>query len=283
MDKDFLEQQLKLGLSCRQIGEMVGLSRATVLYWTKKYGISQYNRFNKPKYVDEHMFNKIDTKEKAYIVGFLAADGCIKENELMVSIALRDKEILDFIAAYTGAKVQVSNRTNREKRQFPKAIMHIKNKNITRDLAKHGCKKEERFLPIVSRELKPYLLLGFFDGDGCVTYGVRKDRKTSWCKVCFTSSYKLLCSVQNILLEECDIASRIYPKSNENCFVLEIRAKANLLKLFSYLYQDNFVVLKRKYDKFNALRLELGEFGEGPLTPSEAADLNAAERVETRE
>lgn len=228
--------------------------------------------FLEQQYVDEYMFNKIDTKEKAYIVGFLAADGCIKENDLSVSIALGDKEILDFIADYIGAKVQINNKMNKEKRQFPKALMHIKNKNITRDLAKHGCKKEDRFLPIVSKKLKPYLLLGFFDGDGCVTYGMRKDRKNFWHKVYFTSSYKLLCGVQNILLEECNIASRIYPKSNDNCFVLEICARANLLKLFSYLYQENFVVLKRKYDKFNALRLELGEFGEGPLTPSEATD-----------
>lgn len=51
---------------------------------------------NKKYKVDEHYFDYIDTPNKAYILGFLYADGCNMVNRYSVSLRLRedDKEIL---------------------------------------------------------------------------------------------------------------------------------------------------------------------------------------------
>ena len=117
-------------------------------------------------------------------------------------------------------------------------------------------------MPIVKHDLIRYLVLGFFDGDGCITWGRRKDRNRIWQNVSFTSSFSLLEPVQKIL-ESIGISSSIKPKGTDKCFVLKISSKTDVLKFCDWLYGDGeFVILKRKFDVFRALRLELGEFGE---------------------
>ena len=53
--------------------------------------------------------------------------------------------------------------------------------------------------------------------------------------------------------------------------MLEFANREDVLKFLNFIYpNDSFIILKRKYNKAKALRLELGEFGESPTTPSEA-------------
>ena len=59
------------------------------------------------------------------------------------------------------------------------------------------------------------------------------------------------------------ISLSIKPKGTEKCFVLKISSKKDVLKFCEWIYSDeDFIILKRKFDVFRALRLELGEFGE---------------------
>ena len=68
--------------------------------------------------------------------------------------------------------------------------------------------------------------------------------------------------IQKILLK-IGISSSIKPKGTEKCFVLKISSKKDVLKFCEWIYSDeDFIILKRKFDVFRALRLELGEFGE---------------------
>ena len=86
------------------------------------------------------------------------------------------------------------------------------------------------------------------------------------------------------LLQKLNITSSLRPKGKENCYVLELASKEDVKKILSYMYGDeDLIILHRKFDKYNALRLELGEFGERPATPSEASIFNikVEERVET--
>ena len=58
---------------------------------------------NKPiEYKDENMFNKIDTPEKAYILGFILADGAIDDRAIELSVSLSDKEILYYTSQIIG-------------------------------------------------------------------------------------------------------------------------------------------------------------------------------------
>lgn len=265
MEKELLINYLNQGLTTREIGEMIEKENTTVSYWIRKYGLSELLRYKKPQYKDINYFNKIDTKEKAYIVGFLLGDGCIStDNNLECSISLNDIEILEFIQDETGCNIKIDKTVNKTMRRFPNCSIKIGNPTIINDLKKHfgGRLKEERHIPIIKPSLEKYLLLGFFDAEGCVTWGNRKDRNRLWQKISFTSQLRMLEGIQNILLKN-DIATKIKPKGTEKCFILEFSDVKRVLKFLDLIYNDeSFIVLHRKYNKAHALRLELGEFGE---------------------
>ena len=107
------------------------------------------------------------------------------------------------------------------------------------------------------------MLLGFFDADGSISYGIRKDRNRFWQQVRFTSQLKLLEGIQQMLYKNIGISSIIRPKKGEDCYVISFGSKEDVLKFINYIYpkDDDFIILQRKYLKANAVRLELEEFG----------------------
>lgn len=265
MDKERLIKYLKEGNSYRRIAELTGFSCSTVKYYINKYNLKEYSKNQKRIYRDEYYFNKIDTKEKAYMIGYFLADAYIAEKSVELGCALIDKEILEFICKEltVNGKVNEDLILEKETRRFPRARFTLSNKNIRTDLLKHCSSKEDKRVPIIPKYLERYMVQGFFDGDGCLTWGRRKDRDRIWQKVSFSSSLSLVTSIQKILIKN-GISSTIRPKKNENCFVLEFSSRRDVINFLEYIYPDNqFIILHRKYEKANALRLELGEFG-GP-------------------
>lgn len=284
MNKQFLIQCLQKGMSTRDIEALpnVNLKRSTISYWIKKWNLNQYMKYSKPVYNDS-FFSIIDTKEKAYILGYTLADGYINNSTIEYGCEIADKEILEFISLQIGAKVQEDLIWNPKQRRFPRARITIGNKKLVQDINKLSAgMKENKTFPRIKKELEHYMLLGFFDGDGCLTWGYRKDRNRIWQKVNFTGSYKLLFAIQKHITK-LGIVSALRPKSNENCFVLELSSRKDVLQILSYMYgKEDLIVLHRKYNKYNALRLELGEFEETIIstTSSQATD-HSVEGVET--
>lgn len=265
MEKETLKNYLQKGLTNREIANLTGNSKSTVGYWVNKHNLNEYLKYKKPEYSDTDYFKKIDTKEKAYILGFILGDGCLDDDSLEVTIALGDIEILKFIQSELNCNIQTSKVLDKRKKQYPNARISIGNKPIIRDLKRlfGGCLKEDRNIPFISPKLEAYLLQGFFDAEGCITWGRRKDRNRIWQKIVFTSQYKMLETIQNILYKN-GISTRLKPKSNDNCYVIEFSAKNDVLKFLDIIYSnDDFIILKRKFKNAQALRLELGEFGEG--------------------
>ncbi|MFA7628632.1 MAG: LAGLIDADG family homing endonuclease [Candidatus Dojkabacteria bacterium] len=263
--KEVMIDYLKQGLSTRDLAKISGESKSNVGYWINKYGITDLMKYKKSEYTDIHYFNKIDTKEKAYILGFTIGDGHIdKRNQFSCSIQLQDREILDFISSEVGCNIQVDKTYNKKQRKHPNASITIGNPMLCRDIQKQfgGRLKQERRIPIIPKHLERYLVLGFFDAEGCVTWGFRKDRNRLWQKISFTSQLHMLESIQKILIKQ-NIATTIRPKSDSDCYVLNFSDKDRVSMFLNYIYpNDEFIILKRKYKKAQALRLELGEFGE---------------------
>lgn len=260
MSRDELLKLLLEGKSTRTIAKELGIGKSTVGYWINKYSLNEYTKYKKHK--SNYNFNKIDTKEKAYALGFILADSNITpKNIVEISVEKNDKEIIDFISNIIESDVNIDNTFNKEKRRFPRARTSRKVNDILKFTS--GRLKKERHYPRVRRDLERYLLLGFFDADGCITWGKRKDRNKIWQKVSFTSQLHLLEGIQKMLYNNIGISSTIRPKSNEDCYIIEFSNKEDVLKFINYIYpkNDDFIILQRKYLKANVLRLELEEIG----------------------
>lgn len=258
MEKEYLRKCITSGMSTRDIAQDCDLSNSNVRYWIKKYNLSQLSPYRKTQNIK---FEKIDTKEKAYVLGFILGDGHINENyEVSITVAIRDVEVLEFLSKELNSKVFCNRHINKRNKQFPHASMHKKIPDILKFTG--GRLKEDRHYPRIRKDLESYLIQGFFDADGCITWGYRKDRNRIWHKVSFTSQYKLLEGVQKYLYN-IGITTVVRPKSNERCYILEFANRSDVMKFYNHLYEDkDFIVLKRKYYKYNALRLELEENGE---------------------
>lgn len=121
--------------------------------------------------IDIHYFKQVDTKKKAYWLGFLFADGFIKTNKgvpyrVGIDAGIKDVWLIDRFIKDIGVN--------------PKYIQNLKNrfrisficKEIIRDLIRNGLipGKEKsnniKFPLLKNRELDLAFLLGYFDGDG---------------------------------------------------------------------------------------------------------------------
>lgn len=259
MDKNFLEDCLGKGMSTRDIEKICDKGRSTISYWINKYGLTDKSRYAKK---ENYRFNKIDNKEKAYALGFILADAAITETNTEVSVAIKDKCVVEFISTIINGNVIYSNKFNKKTRVFPKARVIKRIVDITKFTG--GMAKVDRHYPRVREDLERYLIQGLFDSDGCITWGRRKDKNRIWQKISFTSQLKILVGVQQYLLKKLNISTVVKPKSNENCYVLEFANRHDVLKFCEHIYpNEEFIILNRKYLKYKALRLELEENGEG--------------------
>lgn len=254
IEKELIQQYVDKGYSFRKIGRELNIPHDTISWWANKYGIkNNYSKLSPIK------INSIDTKEQAYMIGFLLGDSNIdKRGVLNCTIAIKDREILEFIAPLLDARIVDNTKLNKSKKQYPNSAILRKVDGLEKFFG--GRLKEERHFPRITKNLERYLLLGFFDAEGCITFGHRKDRDRLWHKISFTSQYKMLEGLQKMLYKNLNISSTVKPKSDSNCFVLEFANKKDIITFLNYIYpeKNTFVVLKRKYEKAEALRLELG-------------------------
>lgn len=257
ISKELLENFLKEGKTTREIGLILGVANTTISRYIRNYNLN--NLYRKPKYLPYHL-TKIDSKKLAYMLGFIIADSSINNEIVEISVAIKDSELMDLFSPLLGIKPFEDLTLVKEKRRFPRIRLVRKIVGINKFIG--GSKKKDRNVPIIQKDLEVYLIRGIFDADGCITWGYRKDRDRIWHKVSFTSSLGILTSVQKVLYK-IGISTIVRPKANEDCYVLEFANKKDILKFYNYLYADeSFIPLKRKFDNYNALRLELGELSE---------------------
>lgn len=257
ISKELLENFLKEGKTTREIGLILGVANTTISRYIRNYNLN--NLYSKPKYLPYHL-TKIDSKELAYMLGFIIADSSINNEIVEISVAINDSELMDLFSSLLGIKSFEDLTLVKEKRRFPRIRLVRKIVGINKFIG--GNKKKDRNVPIIQKDLEVYLIRGVFDVDGCITWGYRKDRNRIWHKVSFTSSLGILTSVQKVLYK-IGVSTIVRPKANEDCYVLEFANKEDILKFYNYLYADkSFIPLKRKFDNYNALRLELGELSE---------------------
>ena len=78
----------------KEIAEIFKVSSSTIGRILKKNNIkTNRSRLNESKlYFNMNYFDDIDTNEKAYWLGFIAADGCLKSNK--VRLVSKDEEVI---------------------------------------------------------------------------------------------------------------------------------------------------------------------------------------------
>lgn len=175
--KIYLEE--KIGIDT--IAKKFNTSGSSIQKIINKAGVMrdyEYYQYN----IDESYFERIDTRNKAYILGFLYADGSVTDNVWRLKLQKKDKYIIDKIKEeikYNGPILSVrpekkdyNGKINYSQGAF---VLNIARVKMAADLTKLGCMENKTWtlrFPTeeqVPQEFIPDLLRGYWDGDGYVS------------------------------------------------------------------------------------------------------------------
>lgn len=220
--------------------------------------------------LDEKYFEKIDTPEKAQILGFLMADGCMYARErtkyLQIQLSKKDMDYLEFIKrelntnkplVFKASKSFISPSNNKEYIRAESLCLTICSSKIFDDCYTMGITPNKSFniiyLPKIETQYINSFILGFFEGDGNI-YHNKKHR---------VARFNILCqenigeAIIDIIKEEIGIEmkKRFWMNTTANIplYYIETQRKKELKKLFEWLYRDTSFYMGRKHDIFKEI------------------------------
>lgn len=228
----------------------------------------EYVIANKKYSVNENYFDEIDNEEKAYWLGFLYADGCVrlKDNrsgELKLKLQKSDENHIELFNECLSSNYPIKNGFNKVLYGENKisiseySAVSIYNTKLVKDLIKHGCVNNKTFkiqLPLLDDSLMRHFIRGYFDGDGCVCKYYTKNKSKYDYKISVLGNEHFIKSLQNYLIVKLNSDSRnIHNYKKGNIRSLSIFKNNECLKIKEYFYDESTIFLKRKKDIFDNL------------------------------
>jgi len=119
---------------------------------------------------DRDFFRSIDTPEKAYTLGFMATDGHVAENGMVLSLQKGDRTVLERIRGWMHSSHKITERPM-SRSTGTQATLKVYGSEIVRDLRLLGFSNNKTFTisPWTGpSELLPHYWRGCVDGDGWV-------------------------------------------------------------------------------------------------------------------
>jgi hypothetical protein len=225
--------------------------------------------------INENYFESINSNNKAYVLGFIYADGCVYNNYLSIWLSDKDIEILKFIKKELDYEGKIYSHHSKVKNKKYVGIS-ISSKKIVNDLIKLGVVRNKTYdakeLPIYKNEYESAFLLGFFDGDGSIYSN--DNRGYAEYTVSFSCNKSVLKEIKGILVNYKISSSNIRHRHNndESC-MLEIRGNKNIEKIYNLFYSNTEFYLKRKKERFNNFMLMLNNLSKRNLSDDMINDI----------
>lgn len=268
----------------QEIAQHYQVTDTAILRLLNSWGIdtSDTEKYSKAKCLTA--FNTIDSELKAYLLGFIFADGNISKpknrpNSLVFQLEIQeqDKQILYWLAdliEYPYNNIATYQRPNRS----PTSKISLYSKTLCQGLMSHGIiprKSHLGTLPSVSEELQRHFLRGLFDGDGCVTGS----------KLELYNNKNVIDSIESILKNK-GIPPQAIKKYKTSCYRLSIYQKQYRNQIGKWLYENCNYYLERKARYYREIvDKPLREFGKSPEKGNPEPNLgrNSSEGVTTNE
>lgn len=280
--KKLADEFVNTDISLTQLAKRENIGRWTLTDRFKKLGVVIINKQNISKF-NEHIFDCIDTEEKAYWLGFLFADGYIcnvteeskKRYLLEISLAICDVNHLYKFATFLQHKnphITISDTNYGGKR----CRFNVANKHLWETLKSYGCVPNKslilKFPEITifkSPELIRHFMRGYFDGDGCISRSINKTtvvlRMELIGTIDFLKQWDTFAVVKGVYSHD--------KRHSENTFSLWYH-KEDTTKILNFLYNNCNIYLDRKYKLYQFFKsgsrsvqewieLSSGNIGEG--------------------
>ena len=242
-------------LSLAKIGSFYGVSRGVITRIIKELGVT-IRQDNHTYFADYDKFYNIDTAEKAYWLGFIAADGCVfirEENaSVIINISRKDKTHLEKLKQFMNSNVKIvdhiqtagfSNNTEMSKITFNSIKM-------AQDLNRVGITNKKSLTlkpPLIDEQFFLPFILGYFDGDGSI---FQFNNNKEW-GINIEGTKEMLEWINDILKISNELEKRHV--DDKNNYYIRCGGVAKPYYILKQLYDSVNVHLDRKYEKFKVL------------------------------
>lgn len=241
-------EDFKTGEYCKDLAKKYGVEVHVIYNILDEAGLKRQSGYHTK--CDVNYFKKIDSPDKAYMLGFITADGGVTKNSLSIEIQEKDKDVLFFFKERINPEATIFPCSYGGKNNLRVSFCSVE---ICKDLLQYGIVQNKSKIiekvPIdsIPKNLLCYYFRGLIDGDGCV-------HKNGGISI-YSGSYSFIEDVQKVLCEEAGVKKLgIYQGTS---YFITWTAKKDRQKLFDYLYKDKLnetFYYPRKYQRlFNSL------------------------------
>lgn len=250
-----IQELLSLGYTPKRISENLNIAYPTISSYLRNKGI----KF-RPDKGNIHYFENIDSYAKAYILGFIAADGAIVGNTLTITVKYEDRAVLEFIKSEIGNSHQLLEIKRPSSFDNSKEIHHIRyyisDTTLNSDIMKYGINRNksltmENIIVNIPYKYRDAFIIGYFDGDGSVSIKNKTRINDRGYKCRDYSLYINIRGTQKFLEGICEHLniSKTFIRTHDSIPSLNFANKKDAYRLFQCYSNLPFYYI-RKYNKF---------------------------------
>ena len=244
--------------SQQKIADFYKVSRTVIkrILEIQNDGIIIRNRTSKYKY-QQDIFENIDTAEKAYWLGFLAADGCNYQREHNASVILnvheQDIEHLKKFKEFCNTDAEIKSYIGYEgfSNQTPMCKITLNSKKISNDLIDKGILPNKSLIlqpPHILEDFYKPFILGYFDGDGSIS----KTSQYNNYSISIQGTKEILAWICEVLKWNAKLEKRNI-NSNNNSYYIRCGGTNKPYQILNQLYNSCETHLDRKFNIYKAL------------------------------
>lgn len=230
-----------------QIGLMLGVSTRTIRDWRHRFGIEPSpvpNRGSTKYSLNRSFFRTIDTPEKAYVLGFIATDGCVHRNGKSLSIAIMESDVDHLYAIRevmeSTCEIHVKTCSSGYQGGHRLSVLNLCSVELVRDLASLGIVPNKTFnlcFPTIPHHLESHFVRGLYDGDGHLS-----DRHFY-----LVGTSALLKGVQSAIQHH---TGQLLSNRVINATTGRLVGYRRDHAVLAWMYDNASITLKRKYEKY---------------------------------
>lgn len=263
-----LQKYLDEGYTQEKSAILAGENPKNMYYLVKRYNLKVKKRFGRVR-INEEYFDNIDTETKAYILGFILADGYIQKSKnnysLNINNSIDDISIIELIKNEISPEGNIFHSNKQTGANFRKPQVSMKicsTKLATTLMEKYGIKPAKTFIEdykfnfeLIPQDLIRHFIRGYFDGDGSVS--AHKYKKVFFFNFSFVFNSLNLCEQFADIFESLfNLKRKIYKHKGKTANWVSMRFNYNkkrvekIRKIYDYFYKDSKYYLTRKQLKF---------------------------------
>lgn len=230
--------------SQKSIAKEYGLDKGTIkrLLLKNNIKIRTLSEASRKYSYNDNIFETIDSHEKAYWLGFIAADGCIINNRLDIGLSIKDYNHLVKFKEFVESNAPI--RTYKVK-SYDCCEFTINSRKIINDLFNLNITPNKSLNlkpPDISEEFYFSFILGLFGGDGGFCVNNQNTLSLYFCGTLEINKF-----IVNFLDKKLNIKINLREdKRHNNHYRFSISNRKNIIKIAESMYCNLNIFLERK-------------------------------------